>query len=197
MALCSLSDAELWTLILNDDYRAFTALYQRHWRRMYVTAIKHLHDEEASEEVVHDLFLNIWNRRASLVINNFESYFKVATRYQVYAYLKKQKEAPVLYMEHASDHEKRSEQNRAEAEITYRELQVRLNNQLKLLPLRCQEIFLLSRVEHFTNNEIAQKLGINKRTVENQITHALQLIRLNMKNILSVIAAMLSYLVNF
>jgi len=195
MALSSLSDAELWNLILNDDYRAFSALFERHWLKMYNTALKYLHDEQASEEVVHDLFLNIWNRKSYLEIKEFDKYFKAATRYQVYAYLKKHKDARVVYMETLTESYEVNNYNNADKRIAYQDLETRLNNHLKLLPLRCKEIFLMSRMQHFSNFEIAQKLGIDKRTVENQLTHALHSIRLNMKDILFSVCVLFTFLI--
>ena len=65
-----------------------------------------------------------------------------------------------------------------EFEINYRELQHSgVDLQLQQLPQRCREIFLLSRKEHLSIAEIAQLLGISKRTVENQLTNALQHLR--------------------
>ncbi|WP_084185644.1 sigma factor-like helix-turn-helix DNA-binding protein [Chitinophaga niabensis] len=50
------------------------------------------------------------------------------------------------------------------------------------LPKHCKEIFLLSRQENLGNQEITDRLNISKRSVENQITHALQYLRVNLKN---------------
>lgn len=61
-----------------------------------------------------------------------------------------------------------------------KQLYVSLNN----LPKRCQEIFLLSREEQLSNREIAERLNISKRSVENQITHALQQLRIYFKHLL-------------
>jgi len=194
MALSSLSDAELWNLILSDDYRAFSALFERYWLKMYHTALKYLHDEQASEEVVHDLFLNIWNRKQHLEIKEFDKYFKAATRYQVYAYMKKHKDARVVYMDTLNERFEATDYDRADKRIAYQDLENRLNNHLQLLPLRCKQIFLMSRMQHFSNLEIAEKLGINKRTVENQLTYALHSIRLNMKDILFSIWLLLTIL---
>lgn len=183
MANCYLSDAELWDLIVNDDHHAFTIMFQRHWLRLYKTSLHYVKDAEACEEIIHDLFLNIWNRRNYLVINDFDKYFKAAARYQVYAYIKKTKTVLVEYREHIEDENGRYELNTGDERISFRDLEGQLEQQLKSLPERCQEIFFLSRVEQLNNNEIAEKLGISKRTVENQITRALQCIRFNMKDI--------------
>ncbi len=183
MANCSLSDAELWNLIVKDDHKAFAAMFQRHWLRLYKTALQHVKDPEASEEIVHDLFLNIWNRRNFLVINDFDKYLKAATRYQVYAYIKKNKTVTIEYRESLSEELEGYEVNTADEKIAYEELEGQLVYHLRSLPERCREIFFLSRVQQLNNNEIAEKLGISKRTVENQITRALQCIRFNMKDI--------------
>jgi DNA-directed RNA polymerase specialized sigma24 family protein len=49
------------------------------------------------------------------------------------------------------------------------------------LPLRCREMFLLSRIQHFSNEEIAARLHISRRSVENQLTTALRHPRLTLK----------------
>jgi RNA polymerase sigma-70 factor (family 1) len=183
MANCSLSDAELWTLIVQDDHHAFTMMFQRHWLRLYKTALQYVKDTEACEEIVHDLFLNIWKRRNFLIINDFDKYLKAAARYQVYAYIKKNKIAAVEYRESIAEEDELYELNTADEKIAYQELEGQLVQHLRTLPERCQEIFFLSRVQQLNNNEIAEKLGISKRTVENQITRALQCIRFNMKDI--------------
>ena len=183
MAYCSLSDAELWDLIVNDDHHAFTIMFQRHWLRLYKSTLNYVKDSEASEEIIHDLFLNIWNRRKCLVINDFGKYFTAATRYQLYAHLKKNKPVVLEYRENISEESNSFELNYAYEKISARDLETRLSLHLRSLPERCQEIFFLSRVQQLDNSEIAEKLGISKRTVENQISRALQCIRFNLKDI--------------
>ena len=61
-----------------------------------------------------------------------------------------------------------------EEKINYQELQQKLQMILDELPDRCREIFYLSRFQNLTNQEIADRLLISKRTVENQISRALQ-----------------------
>ncbi|WP_184545381.1 RNA polymerase sigma-70 factor [Mucilaginibacter sp. FT3.2] len=193
MALSFLSDADLWELILNDNYRAFTTLFQRHWLRLYRTALKYIKDEEACEEVVHDLFLNLWKRKAHLKIENFDHYLKAATRYQVYTYLKAHKPSPVLYLEDYELDNKVVEFNNGYEKMMYNDLEGELNQQIQVLPNRCQEIFILSRIHKLSNMEIAEKLGVSKRTVENQLTHALRFIRGRMKHIAFIIAIFLHF----
>lgn len=178
-----LSDSDLWKRIVNDDYRAFTVLFDRYWFVLYKTAGKYIKDQELCEEAVHDLFLNIWNRRKYLEIEDCNSYLKTSIRYQVYRLLKKEKALTVTYVQEYSDELALSHEEHADQKILYAELEKELEDCLKPLPKRTAEIFLLSRKDHLSNAEIAERLGISKRSVENQVTKALQFLRTHYKYI--------------
>lgn len=74
-------------------------------------------------------------------------------------------------------------QNSGEEKFDYEELEANINSFLEELPNRAREIFILSRKEHLSNDEIANRLSISKRTVENQITNALKHLRISLKHI--------------
>lgn len=172
------ADADIWLAIRNEDKTAFNLLFNRYWGRLYNTALSLLRDSEASEEVVHDVFLNIWLKRNTLEITDFKNYLISATRYHIYRELKGKKalqELPVEYTAAFSS-------NYAEEKLSEQTFREQLSFYLGALPKRCKEIFLLSRQENLSNQEIADRLNISKRSVENQITHALQYLRVNLKN---------------
>jgi len=176
-----LSDSDLWSKIVHDDYRAFTIFFERHWFVLYKTAGKYIKDQELCEEAVHDLFLNLWTRRKYLDIEDFNAYLKTSIRYQVYRLLKKEKNAAVIYVDEYPEELALSHENDGIERIHYIDTEKELEDCLKPLPKRTAEIFLLSRKEHLTNAEIAERLGISKRSVENQITNALKFLRANYK----------------
>jgi RNA polymerase sigma-70 factor (ECF subfamily) len=177
-----LSDAELWNAIRCDDESAFNALFDRYWVRLYKAAVRYLKDHEASEEVVHDVFLNIWQRRYHLEIESIPGFLLTAIRYQVYNRARSAK-SPVVLTEVDIAINELLEHNSGENRIKDEELQQELDQYLHQLPKRCQEIFYMSRVNQLTNQEIAGRLGISKRTVENQITAALKHLRVCFKHI--------------
>ncbi|MEN0053530.1 MAG: RNA polymerase sigma-70 factor [Mucilaginibacter sp.] len=171
-----INDPELWLAIRSDDEQAFAALFERYWLRLYKTALRYLKDREASEEAVHDVFLNIWNRRHELDIQSFPNFLLTAIRYQVYNRLRAVK-APIVLDIASSDINEWLDHNNGESRIKDQELLRELTRYLEQLPKRCQEIFYMSRIDHLSNQEIAGQLGISKRTVENQITMALKHLR--------------------
>lgn len=175
------SDNELWNAIVNDDAQAFAALYNRHWKKLYKTACHYLKNQDAAEQVLHDAFVTLWTRRKFLKIENFSSYIFITTKYQVFKHLKAAKISIVDYIENYDEAPAAVHYNEGEKRLDYKDFETQLDQYLLGVPKRCKEIFWLSRVEHLSNDEIADQLGISKRTVENQITYALKHLRSSYK----------------
>jgi RNA polymerase sigma-70 factor (family 1) len=177
MSQADLSDSNLWNAIRNNDQLAFNRLFDKYWVQVYKTGLKYLKDKTASQEVVHDIFLSLWHRRHDLEINSFPAYLLTATRYQIYTRKKQNRvfygdelPADIVTPDNADNH------------IRQLELYDQLQRIIVQLPERCQEIFRLSRFEYLSNDEIARRLGISKRTVENQLTTALRHVRFHLKD---------------
>lgn len=181
-------DTELWDAVRKNNANAFTQLFDRYWSAVFTTAFSYLKDREACMEVTHDIFLNIWQKRDKLQIVSFQKYLTMSARYHVFKHIKALKAAPISYVEQMEECGYPSAAiNEGEENIRYMELQNRMDNCLKKLPARCREIFILSRKESLSNDEIARRLGISKRTVENQITTALQHLRISFKELLFIL----------
>jgi len=185
------TDSDLWIAIKCNDQNAFKLLFDRYWGRLYTTARTYLKDGEVSEALVHDIFLNIWIKRDQLNILNLKNYLTSATRYHVYKELKIKKTARIVYTEECIEFNASFAVNQAEEKFSAQTLKKQLGYYLGSLPRRCKEVYLLSREEQLSNQEIANRLNISKRSVENQITHALQHLRVNIKNLLILVVTVL------
>lgn len=174
------TDPELWDDVRNDDKSAFDTLFKRYCARLYTAAFKQLGDEENSQEIVHDVFLSLWNRRGTLEINAFPIFVLTAIRYQVCSRQKPAKIA-ITYCAELDDSKCKLEHNSGDLRIRELELLLELNQYLNQLPKRCHEIFRLSRIEALSNQEIADKLGLSRKSVENQLTTALRYLRTDFK----------------
>ncbi|MVN92977.1 RNA polymerase sigma factor [Mucilaginibacter aquatilis] len=186
-------DDDLWRAIKSESIPAFEILVKRYWEAVYTTAFSHLRDKEMAMEIANDTFLNIWQKKHVLDIGTFKSYLTTSARYHVYKVLKAKKALKLAYV---ADHENLSSVNvsvnTGEEKIRHLNLQSEIEALLSALPARCREIFLLSRLGNLTNTEIAEKLSISKRTVENQISIAQRFVQQNSKNIaLSILATFL------
>jgi RNA polymerase sigma-70 factor (family 1) len=174
-----LTDEELWLAIQDhDSSRAFAVLYNRYWRKVYHAANHYLDNKSMARQILHDIFVVLWEKRKTLQIKNFDAYLRVAARYHVISHLRTVKRSPVVYVEPSG-----LVQNNFEEKSRYNDLENQLKHLLTPLPKRCREIFWMSRVDQLSNHEIAGKLGISKRTVENQITQALRFLKHSYKHI--------------
>lgn len=179
-------DQDLWQAVQQGKEQAYRQLFDRYWEMVYVMAFRYLKDGDASRDIVHNIFLTLWQRREFLEIRTFEAYLKSACRYHVYKHLKTRHHSALTFVEE-DDLKYLSKDtiiNHAEYDERYNEMLTLKDYLLKTLPKRCQEIFSLSREEQLSNQEISDKLNISKRTVENQLTHALKHLRLGLKKFL-------------
>ena len=175
------SDAALWEAIQRSEAAAFAALYDRYWRRTFAAAYARLGDPAVCEEIVHDIFLTLWTERARLQIAAFPGYLAAAARYQAARYQRAADTSPLRYADTLDTLSTDAAHNHGEHRLLHRDLEGRVAAALGQLPQRCREIFLLSRMQHFSNDEIAQRLHISRRSVENQLTTALRHLRFTLK----------------
>jgi RNA polymerase sigma-70 factor (family 1) len=178
------TDSELWEAIRLNDNKAFNLLFERYWTAIYRTAFDYLPDDVVCLEIVNDIFLRIWQKRHQLQITVFKSYLTSAARYHVYKELKARNKSLISYLEdYTYLTEKVLDINDGDKRIQSSEFQKKINDLLEQLPQRCREIFILSREQQLSNNEISERLGISKRSVENQLTFALKHLRNSIKHL--------------
>ena len=147
--------------LAQDDVRAFDFLYQKYFSKLYGAVYKRLQNRELTEEVVQELFISLWERRAVLTITTtIESYLFSSVKYLVIAQYKKnnlfEKYSNSLNQEIYND-------NFTEQAVAFDELNVAYQNALKLLPERCREVFLLKR-SGLSQREISEKMDISEKT---------------------------------
>lgn len=170
------SDGDLWNDVRNDDVAAFNELFNRYWLRLYKAAQQQVKTEDASLEIVHDIFVSLWTRRHVLQINKIQAFLLTSVRYQIYT-RKKNARLAIVYKADLPETEQLTDVNLGDLKIQDAELQKQFDVFLDELPDRCKEIFVLSRVQQLNNQEIAERLNISKKTVENNITIALKYLR--------------------
>ncbi|MES2454520.1 MAG: RNA polymerase sigma-70 factor [Bacteroidota bacterium] len=179
------TDHELWDRIRENNEQAFATLFYRYSSKIYSTAYSYIRNPEVCEQIVQDIFISLWTNRHKLDIQSFKSYLTSASRYRVYKHMTACKVIPLVYKENLEDHlfENYSTQNEAHSNLACEELQLEVDSCLQTLPKRCREIFVMSRTQDLSNDQIAAQLGISKRTVENQITYALRQLRYSLKDV--------------
>ena len=175
------SNIELAKRIANSDEIAFNSLYNKLWEKLYVFAQSIIMNEAEAKDVIQEVWLDYWKRRKEISTDNIDAFLHKAVRYKVYNTLRDKKFNNVQ-LEVCSE---LTVDSSIELNHDVDEVHLRLNYYVNMLPSKCREIFTLSRYEGLDNEEIANKVGISKRTVENQLSIALKVIRNNMEKVIS------------
>lgn len=159
--------------IKKSDRKAFNELFELLWEPIYAYACSILMDKSLAKDMVQDVWMDLWQRRNDVEIHHVKAYFYKAIRYRCYNHLRGSKlNKTQLNAADAIQIASETEQNEDAVE-----LYSRVEHIISGLPQRCQEIFRLSRINNLENKEIAQKLDISQRSVENQISFALRSLR--------------------
>jgi len=177
----TLSDQEILTLIRQGDRVAFSELYNRYWRLLYQTAWNVLRDQESCMEVTQEIFVWIWDHRSGLQINSLPGYLRAAVKYKVTDILRSNKAREACFVN--LDELDAANLLFDDDPLELKELKALIAQMSSKLPARARTIFELSRNEQLTNREIAKKLGISEKTVENQITIAIKKLRIAMGSV--------------
>lgn len=137
------------------------------------------HSEEVAEDIVQELFVNLWIKNNQLKITtSLKNYLFTSIKNRSLDYLKHEQRKAVKLNRLAK--ESVPDENLSSLWFAESELNEIVEKSLNKLPPRCREIFLLSRVEGLKNQQIAEKLNLSRRTVELQVSNALRLLRTEM-----------------
>ncbi len=170
------TDQKLVESLKKGDWFAFDQLFAKYSKKLYYFAKNYLDSKEDAEGLVQEVFLKIWEKRKELKEHlSFNAYIYTITYNAIRKHFrKKTREKKYLdsYLENFDE-----THNNTAMDIEYNNLRELANKAIEKLPEKRKMVFLLSRQEGFTNEEIANRLRISKNTVENQMTQALKFLK--------------------
>lgn len=172
--LAEYTDEKLMELIGGDDRTAFDELYNRHWKYLFTSAFNMLKVKEDSFDVCQAVFLWLWEHRKQVYIrSSVQAYLWTAVKYKIANLIRNGKVRDSFF-----DELKRLPPSSFQMhELEVREMRMLIEQMIAELPEKCQEVFRLSRNEQFSHREIAKRLSISEKTVDDHITRALKKLR--------------------
>lgn len=168
-------DHELIILLRQGNTTAISCIYERYWKRLYLYAFSILRDSEQAQDIVQDLFVQLWVRRSQAEIHKLDVYLHQAVRYSALAYIRSANSRKVFVEEGELELLAGAVDPNDYQHVN--EITLFLEQEVLALPKRCREVFVLSRVEFLSNKEIAGRMGITVKAVEFQMTVALKRLR--------------------
>ncbi|WP_069659975.1 RNA polymerase sigma factor [Arcticibacter eurypsychrophilus] len=177
-----LTDFDLAVLLKNGERNVFREIYDRYWDKLYVIASKRLNDELEAEEVVQDIFCNLWRRRDYFVLTTgFSNYFATAVKFEVINRLAKRVRQQVYQKEAARSYSELDYTTLQTLDLN--ELKTRLQHTIDTLPDKCRLVFTLKHEKGYTQRQIAQELCISEKTVEVHLSRARKTLRSSFGNL--------------
>jgi len=173
-------EKDIFEKIRKDDIRSFELLFRKYYAMLCNYAYKIHKDMDTAEEVVQDLFFNIWEKRHAINIESSVKSYLYKSTYNRSMLLLRQKSIQIRYEKYLKDHVNLTQPDASE-EIDVEELARVIDRTLEELPERRRKIFSLSRFEGLKYNEIAEKLSLSVKTIESNMGKALKLFRKNIK----------------
>ncbi|MBB5286210.1 RNA polymerase sigma-70 factor (ECF subfamily) [Rhabdobacter roseus] len=172
----SLSDTEIVSAIRQGHEPSFEQMFRTYYERLCHYAHSLLKDQDDAEEMVQTVFLNLWEKREELEITlSLKAYLYRAVHNHCLNRLKHYK-VREAHREYTVYYQPVGYEPVADALNGY-ELEERIEQAVSRLPEQCQLVFRMSRFEELKYQEIADRLRISVKTVENQIGKALRVLR--------------------
>jgi len=178
-----LTDFVLYTKVREGDIQAYETLFRRYYEPLCLYCNKITGDMNSSEDVVQELFYTIWKERFNLrIVWSVKSYLYGAARNQSLQYLERQHVRQRYYQNMVANELPDSDPNDSPQKILeYKELEQRLEFILEKLPKRRRDIFRMSRFEGKKYEEIANEMSLSVKTIEAEMSKALQALRKSLK----------------
>jgi RNA polymerase sigma-70 factor (ECF subfamily) len=175
------TDQYLLQQLTHSDQAAFTAIYQRYWKALFREAMNVLRSQKEAEDCVQELFVSLWRRRESLAVSSsLGAYLHTAVRYQCIDIIEKDMKRGGYLKDFTNYLEENQAMPSVEEEMYARDLAANIDQVMDKMPGKMREVFRLSRHEHLTHREIADRLHISEETVKKQIYLALKILKSNL-----------------
>ncbi len=174
-------DREIVEQLREGSKDTFHLLFEQFGPKIYAFALSYLKNESDAEELLQEVFLKLWEVRATLDCSkNLKSFLYKICINLIYDLIRR-KNIEQVYLAHSS-RQIHSSENDTWHEIIYNDMFGKLQQLIAMMPEQRQRIFRLSKEEGLSNDEIASKLNLSKRTVENQLYRAVAFLkdRMNM-----------------
>jgi RNA polymerase sigma-70 factor (ECF subfamily) len=166
------NELEIIRQIRGGDMEAFSSLFRRHYEPLCYFAERYLHDIQAAEGIVQEVFVRLWESRETLGIqSSLRSYLYASVRNACLNYVKR------LSFTTSLEHEEERPDDatiRPDAQLESNELAEALEKAMESLAPKCRQIFLMAKYDGLSYKEIAEVLNISVNTVKTQLQRALK-----------------------
>jgi RNA polymerase sigma-70 factor (family 1) len=178
-----LADEVLLRLLKDSDEKAFEAIFNRYWEKIFLSAYKKVRSKTVAQDLTQSLFATLWEKRHKYNIQHLAHYLSIGIKNRVVNHIN----AEIVRSSQAIQlHEGADKQNSSDQLAIVKDLQSAINRALNQLPQKTREIFTLSKFEKCSVRDIARQFDISEKAVEYHITQSNKIIGSQLKEFLKV-----------
>ncbi|UCS95285.1 RNA polymerase sigma-70 factor [Echinicola marina] len=157
-----------------EDLTTFRSFFEKYFDRMFTFSLYYLKSNQVAEEVVSDVFINLWKRRHDLgEIENIEAYLYKAVKNKSLSAIQKKSRVPVFMdLDNLNVLDKAVDHFHPESSYFLNELYERLDRAVDTLPSQCKIVFKLVREDGLKYREVAEILEVSEKAIEKQMARA-------------------------
>lgn len=154
------------------SHEAFREIFKKSYPKVYAFIRGLVKDTNDTEDLAQIVFIKLWDKRAMFSqVRHFDSYLFTLTKYTVFNYIAAKNVLPFVDVDNIPDAQ---DAHNPHDELVAKDLQLLIDMVVDTMPPQRKMIYQLSRIRGFSNEQIAEKLGIQKKTVENHLNLALR-----------------------
>ncbi len=177
---------QLYTKLKAGDKSAFQDLFEKYYTSLFFYACKFV-DDELARDLVHDIFMIFWQNRENInITSSLSAYLFRMVRNRCLQEIERQKVRDDFNQESIQSLklDELAYYNDGLKSIIELELEQKLKEAMDKMPDGCRKVFVMSRFDGLKNREIAEQLEISVKAVEKQMTKALKILKLELKDYL-------------
>lgn len=175
------SENDLLNSIRLGDRTAFEQLFEQYWELLYGLAAQKTGDDSEAEDIVQELFVELWRRKTPLVLTtSLRTYLISCLYYKVLYHFRKKgfrQRHYTAFARFSEEHTAAMDINSPEFETAYAQLQEVVDNVIARMPGQMRTVFLLKHYQGQSVNHIAEQLGIAPETVKSHLKTAMNRLR--------------------
>ena len=173
-------ESSLFALLKQGDDSVFEKIYKRYWVELYNAAYKRLPEKEKCQDIIQNVFADLWTRRGELSIESPTAYLHTAVRFQILKQVSRNPKNSFISSQFEKD---LISPLATDSDVLEKEVKALLDLYIVALPEKRRNIFLMHYFEGLSTANIAIKLNVSKKTVQNQLTTASHSLRFKLTHL--------------
>lgn len=174
------TDHQLVAFLKEGSEKAYDELFRRYWKKAFTAAYGKVKSKAQAEEIVQDIFMDLWDKRASLSIQCFSRYLHTSVKYQALNKIR----ARIVHDKYWDYYRAFISQadNTTEKAVHFQDLLEKVEERLDQFPKKTKAVFRMNKIEGKSLKEIAALMKLSEKAIEYHLSQSLKVLKVYLRN---------------